>query len=203
MEKDSFKTIEGPSEGIYREKGSKFIGLAFPVSSEKEITEIYEKVKRNYHDARHHCYAWRLGPDSTHFRANDDGEPSNSAGKPILGQIDAAELSNVLVIIVRYFGGTLLGVGGLIQAYRNAARDALNKAVVVDHYLYRIYRLDFNYEKMNVVMSVIKEMDLDQFGQVFEMECSLKVRLKHSQISKFQSHFQADKTIILTDLGEE
>lgn len=199
---DSFKTIKKQSQGIYKEKGSKFIGLAFPVANENEIKEILEKIKKQYHDARHHCYAWRLGYNQMNSRANDDGEPNNSAGKPILGQIDARSLSNVLVIVVRYFGGTLLGVGGLIQAYKTAAFEALENSVVVDHFIYRVYSLEFNYENMNTVMKVIKDMNLEAFDTNFELDCSLKVKLKRSQAGRFIHSFELEKGIMLKDLGK-
>ena len=117
---DLYKTIKHPSEGLYKEKGSKFLAFAYPVSSEEDIGRIITDLRKQYHDARHHCYAWRLGPEKDRFRVNDDGEPSGSAGKPIFGQIRSMDLSDVLVVVVRYFGGTLLGVGGLIRAYRAA-----------------------------------------------------------------------------------
>lgn len=199
---DSFKTIKKQSQGIYKEKGSKFIGLAFPVANETEIKEILDKIKKEYHDARHHCYAWRLGENLMNFRANDDGEPNNSAGKPILGQIDAKSLSNVLVIVVRYFGGTLLGVGGLIQAYKAASFEALQNSIVIDHFIYHVYGLEFNYESMNTVMKVIKDMNLEVFDTNFEMDCFLKVKLKRSQAGVFVNAFELEKNIKLKDLGE-
>ncbi|MDP2112754.1 MAG: YigZ family protein, partial [Bacteroidota bacterium] len=128
---DTYKTIEKPSEGLFKDKGSKFISFAFPVNSEDEIKDIVQSIKKEHHSARHHCYAWRLGADHLHFRANDDGEPSSTAGKPILGQIQSFDLTNILIVVVRYFGGTLLGVSGLINAYRSAALDAINQAEIV------------------------------------------------------------------------
>ena len=129
---DTYKTIEKPSEGLFKDKGSKFISFAFPVDNEEEIKEIVQSIKKEHHSARHHCYAWRLGADQLLFRANDDGEPSSTAGKPILGQIQSFDLTNILIVVVRYFGGTLLGVSGLINAYRNAALDAINQAEIVE-----------------------------------------------------------------------
>ena len=200
---DSFKTIATPSNGLYKDKGSKFFSFAFPVKNETDIKEILESVRKKYHDARHHCYAWMLGEDKDHFRVNDDGEPSNSAGKPILGQIQSKDLSNVLIIVVRYFGGTLLGVGGLIQAYKTATKEALDSAKIIDKYIYKIYLIQFPYEEMNSVMKVLKDMELDQFDQVFELDCSLKVNVKRSAHEKFENSFKLKKNIRLKFIGEE
>ncbi len=200
---DSFKTIASPSNGLYKDKGSKFLSFAFPVNNETEIKEILEFTRKKYHDARHHCYAWMLGEDKDHFRVNDDGEPSNSAGKPILGQIQSKNLSNVLIIVVRYFGGTLLGVGGLIQAYKTSAKEALGSAKIIDKYIYKIYLIKFPYEEMNSVMKVLKDMELDQFDQVFELDCSLKVNVKRSAHEKFENSFELKKNIRLKFIGEE
>lgn len=200
---DSFKTIASPSEGLYKDKGSKFLSFAFPVNNESEIKEILETIRKKYHDARHHCYAWMLGEDKLHFRENDDGEPSNSAGKPILGQIQSKNISNVLIIVVRYFGGTLLGVGGLIQAYKTAAKEALESAKIIDKFIYRIYLIQFLYEEMNSVMKVLKDMELDQFDQIFELDCSLKVKVKRSVHEKFEKSFELKKNIVLKFIGEE
>ena len=146
---DTYKTIEKPSEGLFKDKGSKFISLAFPVNSEEEIKEIVQSIKKEHHSARHHCYAWRLGADQLHFRANDDGEPSSTAGKPILGQIQSFDLTNILIVVVRYFGGTLLGVSGLINAYRSAALDAINQAEIVEKLVEKWLLVDFDYGAMN------------------------------------------------------
>ena len=201
--KDSFKTIAAPSEGLFKDKGSKFFSFAFPVSNEIEIKEILEATRKKYHDARHHCFAWMLGEEKLHFRVSDDGEPSNSAGKPILGQIQAKDLSNVIIIVVRYFGGTLLGVGGLIQAYKAAAKEALEATHIIDKYIYRIYQFHFRYEEMNSVMKVLKDMQLDQFDQVFEMECSLNVKVKRSVHEKFEKSFELNQNIELKYIREE
>lgn len=195
METDSFLTIEKPSEGIYKEKGSKFLAFAFPVHNEIEIQSILEKIRKEYHDARHHCYAWRLGAEMLHFRANDDGEPGNSAGKPILGQIQSFELTNILVVVVRYFGGILLGVGGLIHAYKSASIDALSNAGIIQQYVYNAYKIRFRYEDMNPVMKVLKDMDLEQWDQRFELECELMLRVRKSEEKKLLDAFRADSTI--------
>jgi len=159
---DTYKTISQSSEGIYKEKGSKFISLAYPVTSEDQIREIVQFLKKEHHSARHHCYAWRLGHEKTHFSANDDGEPSSTAGKPILGQIQSFDLTNILIVVVRYFGGTLLGVSGLINAYRNAALDAINQAEIVELLVEQQLLIEFGYESMNEVMKIFKDEKLPQ-----------------------------------------
>ena len=180
---DEYKTIEKGTEGIYKEKGSKFLAFAHHVDSEDEIKGVIQSYKESYHDARHHCYAWKLGPDDQHYRANDDGEPSGTAGKPILGQINSFELTNVLIVVVRYFGGTKLGVGGLIQAYKQAAYDALNNAEIINKTVNDYYEVFFKYESMNDVMRIVKEDDLAIVSQNFDMECTLtfSIRQKRSR----------------------
>jgi len=170
---DLYRTIENHSEGIYKEKGSKFLAFAYPVSSEEEISQCLADIRKQYHDARHHCYAWRLGPEKLRYRVNDDGEPSGSAGKPILGQIQSRDLSNILLVVVRYFGGTLLGVGGLIRAYRSAASDALDKNVLAERRVFDKMKLEFEYLRMNSVMKLIKDYHLDFEDQLFDLNCSL------------------------------
>ncbi len=184
-----FCTIKNSSKAFYKEKGSKFIALAYPVKNENEIKEILEGVKKEYHDARHHCYAWVLGARGEKVRANDDGEPSNSAGKPILNQIRAFGLTRVLLVVIRYFGGTLLGVGGLIQAYRTVSHEALKKAIIIKQYFYSIYEIQFGYTDMNNVMKIVKEMNVEQFDQTFEIDCSLKVMVKKNDEENFESAF--------------
>lgn len=181
--KDSFLTIELGSEGQFKDRGSKFLSFAYPVSSEEEIKMRLDSLRKKYHDARHHCYAWRLGPDHSMYRANDDGEPSNSAGKPILNQIESRDLTNVLVVVVRYFGGTLLGVGGLINAYRTSASAALDKCNIIKKYIYKSYKILFDYSMMNAVMKIIKEHDLENYDHHFEMSCSLKINVRINQIN--------------------
>ncbi len=179
---DTYLTISAPSNGVFKDKGSKFLSFAYPVKNEKEIKEIVEKLKKEYFDARHHCYAYRLGAERLIFRANDDGEPSGTAGKPILGQIDSKDLTNILIMVVRYFGGTLLGTSGLIKAYRNASADAISNASVIQKHVYAIYELKFSYERMNHVMKIVKDYELDAFDQNFELACTMKVRLKLSVV---------------------
>ncbi|MEA3460881.1 MAG: YigZ family protein [Bacteroidota bacterium] len=173
---DLYKTIRNPAEGLYKEKGSKFLAKAYPVSHEESIKEYLATLQKQYHDARHYCFAWRLKPELTHYRVNDDGEPSGSAGKPIYGQIVSRELTNLLVVVVRYFGGTKLGVGGLIQAYRSAASDVLDHASIIECKVYDRLKLEFEYGQMNSVMKAIKDRQLDFEEQQFDMECSLVLK---------------------------
>lgn len=177
MMSDLYKTIQSPSKGTFKDKGSKFLAFAYPVSSEEEINVFREQLKKSYHDARHHCFAWRLGANMDRFRVNDDGEPSGSAGKPILGQIQSHDLTNVLIIVVRYFGGTLLGVGGLIRAYRSAASDALDQALIIEQKVQLKLKLEFEYEKMNSVMKVLKDMELEFEDQHFDLSCTLTLKV--------------------------
>ena len=174
---DLYKSIENPSEGLYKEKGSKFLAFAYPVSTVEEIKERLGFLQKEFHDARHHCYAWRLGADKERYRVNDDGEPSGSAGNPIFGQIQSRELSDILVVVIRYFGGTLLGVGGLINAYRSATSDSLDHARIVELKVYELIHVQFEYSQMNLVMKVIKDLDLSFENQDFDLNCSLTLKV--------------------------
>ncbi len=170
---DQYLTIAGPARGEYKEKGSKFLAFAYPVNSEEQILELLSDLRKSFHDASHHCYAWRLGAEMDHYRVNDDGEPSGSAGNPIFGQIHSRNLTNVLVVVVRYFGGTLLGVGGLIKAYRRSAREALAKAREVRKKVETEVRIRYGYEQMNPVMSLVKELGIGTKNQEFDMVCTM------------------------------
>jgi uncharacterized YigZ family protein len=186
---DQFRTIQSPGEGLYKEKGSKFLAFAHPVENEESIKEQLLSLQKQYHDARHYCYAWRLGPEKTLYRVNDDGEPSGSAGKPIYGQIVSRDLTNLLVVVVRYFGGTKLGVGGLIQAYRSAASHALEHCSIIQCKVYERVKLEFAYEQMNPVMKLIKEFDLDFEDQEFDLNCSLVLRSWKRQTPRLLDSF--------------
>ncbi len=175
---DIYKSISSLSEGLYKELGSRFIAKAYPVEGEEEVKAIVDSLRKEYHDARHHCYAYRIGPAGSIWRANDDGEPSGSAGRPILGQIDSAGLSDVLVVVIRYFGGIKLGVPGLIRAYKTATADALCQASVIEKIAGSWYRIGFGYERMPQVMKVIKDLDLPQRNRSFDNSCSLEVRVR-------------------------
>ena len=182
---DIYKSIAAKSDGLFKDNGSRFIASAWPVESEEEVKAIIDSLKKEYHDARHHCYAYRIGSKGEKWRANDDGEPSGSAGRPILGQIDSAGLSDILVVVVRYFGGIKLGIPGLIRAYKTSTADALAQAQVVEKIAGKWIRLSFGYEAMNSVMKVLKEMDLPQRAQDFGAECSLEVRVRLSALDSF------------------
>ncbi len=175
---DSYHSISARAEGIFKDNGSRFIALAFPVETEEEVKAIVSGIRKEYHDARHHCYAYRLGLDGDVWRASDDGEPAGSAGRPILGQIDSAGLRDVLVVVVRYFGGIKLGIPGLIRAYRTSASDALAKVPVTEKIAGRWYRLEFGYAQMQDVMKLVKDMDLPQRAQDFGEFCSMEVRVR-------------------------
>jgi len=173
--RDRFKTIEAKSEGLYKIKGSKFFAFALPVNNLEEIKTIIAAYKKEYYDARHVCYAWMLGSDKNEFRFNDDSEPSGTAGKPILGQINSRDLTNILVIVVRYFGGILLGTGGLVSAYKEAASEALNQAVMVEKPVLFNISFRFNYISLNDVMKVLKEGEAIILKQEFDNECVMSV----------------------------
>jgi uncharacterized YigZ family protein len=179
----SFKTISKPSEGVQKVKGSKFLSFALPVQSTDEIKEQLIQFRKEYHDARHICYAWMLGPERTEYRANDDGEPSGTAGRPILGQINSYGVTNVLIVVVRYFGGVLLGTGGLTAAYRDAADQALTNAEIIESEVVIRYNIGFDYIKMNEVMKCLKECESSIHSQEYEYECVMKVDvpLRHQQ----------------------
>ncbi|MCK4989619.1 MAG: YigZ family protein [Bacteroidales bacterium] len=186
---DLYKTIKAPSEGVYKEKGSKFLAFAYPVSHEASIKEHLAILQKQFHDARHYCYAWRLEPEKTHYRVNDDGEPSGSAGKPIYGQIVSRDLSDILVVVVRYFGGTKLGVGGLIQAYRTAASNALDHSTIIECKVFDILKLEFGYEQMNSVMKIIKDLQLEFSEQKFDLDCSLILKSWKRQTDRVVDSF--------------
>lgn len=185
--KDSFLSIASPSEGLFKDNGSRFIAKAYPVETEEEVKEIVTALKKEYYDARHHCYAYRLGYLGDRFRSNDDGEPSSSAGRPILGQIDSRGLSDVLVVVIRYFGGIKLGIPGLIRAYKSATADALDSARQVEKTATKGYKVAFGYENMNDVMRIFKDMDLPQRNQIFDLSCSMETAVRLSAVDDFLS----------------
>jgi len=190
MSDDTYKTIAEKSEGIYKEKGSKFIAYAYPVSSEEEIKEHIAKLKKEYYDARHHCYAYMLGADKKNFRANDDGEPSSTAGKPILGQILSNDLTNILIIVIRYFGGTKLGVSGLIHAYKTAAAETIENAEILDKTVNDIYEIHFDYLVMNDIMKIIKDDQPEQLGQDFNLTCKITLSIRQSEVDRIIEKFK-------------
>ena len=192
MAMDEYQTIEGLSEGFYKEKGSKFIAIAVPVSSVDEVKSELEKLRRQYYDARHHCYAYRLGPEPYESRQNDDGEPSGTAGKPIYGQIQSFSITNVLIVVVRYFGGVKLGTGGLIQAYKTAARDAISNGRIIPKTWNAKVEIRFNYIIMDQVMRILR----DEGGRILSQEslekCSILLEVRkgnfESMVQKLSSY---------------
>lgn len=183
--KDTYFSIAGSSDGLFKDQGSRFIAKAYSVESEVEVKAIVDALKKEYHDARHHCYAYRIGIDGSVFRANDDGEPSGSAGRQILGQIDSAGLSDVLVVVIRYFGGIKLGIPGLIRAYKSSTADALSSAEKIEKIAAKNYRLAFDYMSMNSVMKTVKDLELPQKNQQFGMACSIDLRVRLAQEKSF------------------
>jgi len=175
---DRYKTIQQPSEGLFKSKGSRFIAKAYPVESVEEVKEILATLRKEFHDARHHCYAYRIGPGDAAYRVNDDGEPANTAGKPILGQIESHNLTNILIVVIRYFGGILLGVGGLINAYRSAAKEALEQAAIIEKTFNRIINITFQYPAMNDVMRIIKDSKAEITEQEFALNCKMTVKIR-------------------------
>lgn len=175
---DIFYTIGAPAEGLYKEKGSKFIAYAFPVSDEQQIKEITARLKKEHHSARHHCFAWRLGSDLELFRVNDDGEPSGTAGRPILGQIKQHELTDIVVVVVRYFGGILLGTSGLTNAYKQAAANVLTNAHIVEKVIETTIEVNFDYLAMNDFMTVLKEFQLEMKESQFDLACKAKILVR-------------------------
>jgi uncharacterized YigZ family protein len=186
---NTYKTIQSVSQGLFKEKGSRFISIAIPVKSADEVKLQLDQYKKKYHDARHHCYAYVIGPDRKAWRVNDDGEPSGTAGKPILGQINSFGLTNILIIVIRYFGGTLLGTSGLINAYRSSAMDVIVNSKIIELTVNVYYKIEFPYSLMNKVMKLIKDEDLNQSNQEFGLESSLIIGFRESQKDKIMNKF--------------
>lgn len=201
---DTYKTIAAESKGLFKDRGSRFIAIARPVSSQEEIKTILEELRREYHDARHHCYAWMLSPDRQAWRVNDDGEPSGTAGRPIMGQINSRELTNVLVVVIRYFGGTLLGVSGLINAYRSAAEDALKNALVIEKQVNESWLVTFPYTVMNDVMKVMKDEGCSQHSHDYSgEECSAEISFRASNTDKVTGRLRKIAGVTLSWLRTE
>jgi uncharacterized YigZ family protein len=191
LEQDTYKTIVKPSEvAIFKDRGSKFLGYAYPLQREEQVKELVEQLKKEHHKARHWCYAWQLGVDTVKFRVNDDGEPNNSAGQPIYGQILSKELTNVLVVVVRYFGGTKLGVGGLVNAYKTSAQLALEAAQIVVKTIDIHFKLIFEYATMNKVMRIIKENNVAIIVQKMELRCEFEVSIRKKDAEKVRLAFK-------------
>ena len=195
MSEDTYKTIVAPSEGIYTEKRSKFIAMAFPVRTVDEIKVHLETCQKKYYDARHVCYAYMLGHERKDFRANDNGEPSGTAGKPILGQINSNELTDILIVVVRYFGGIKLGTSGLIQAYKAAAAEAIAAAEFVERTVDDVVSFLFEYPFMNDVMRVVKEMNPEIVQQAYDMDCSMTLRIRRSMMPALKARLEKVETL--------
>ena len=192
---DSFRTISQPSEGIYTEKRSKFLAFAIPVESVEEIKDIVAQYQKKYYDARHVCYAYMLGTERTEFRANDNGEPSGTAGKPILGQINSNELTNILIIVVRYFGGIKLGTSGLIVAYKQAAAEAIAAAEIIEKTVDTDITFMFEYPFMNDVMRIVKEENPQIVNQGYDSDCSMTLRTRKGNMPKLISRLEKVETL--------
>ena len=189
---DTYKTIAKDSEEtLYKDRSSKFFGYAFPVLNEDQIKEALELLKKKHHSARHFCYAWQLGADPIRYRANDDGEPSNSAGMPIYGQIQSFELTNILVVSVRYFGGTKLGVGGLISAYKNSAQLALEASEIIEKTIDVLFELKFDYVLMNPVMRILKELNIEIVSQELHLDCLYIISVRKTEGANVLRAFEA------------
>ena len=200
-QRSTYKTLVSLSEGLYKEKGSKFIGLATACYTEKEVKAFLETWKKEHYQARHLCYAYRFGVDQKVFRANDDGEPNNSAGAPILGQIQSFDLSNVLIGVVRYYGGTKLGVGGLIQAYKTAAKEAIENGEIIELEVFEWVKIFFNYESMPHIMNFVKHHQLPIKEQLFEIECSIVTLLPLKSKEFLKEEIKKIKETTIEEMG--
>ena len=202
MEEDRYKTIARPSaEVLFKDRKSKFFAQAFPIQSEDEVKPIVEELRKKHHTANHVCYAWQLGEKEHSYRANDDGEPNNSAGMPIYGQIQSFDVTNVLVTVTRIFGGTKLGVGGLIQAYRAAAQMALEDSKIIEKTLTIKFQLRFGYPEMDKVMRGIKQRGLDMVSQKMEMDCELIISVRESEAEQTQQFFEEMQHVRIKKMG--
>ena len=186
---DTYLTISSVSEALYKDNGSKFYAFAYPVQTIEQIKEILAEKRKEYYDARHVCYAYMLGYERNQFRANDDGEPSGTAGRPILGQINSSNLTDILIIVVRYFGGTLLGTSGLIQAYKTSAAEAIAAATIEERIVEKTFVSKFGYQDLNAVMRIMKDFDLAIVNQIQEMDCTLYFRIRLGDIERVRDRF--------------
>lgn len=192
---DTYKMISEPSSGEYKDKGSKFIAYAFPVLNEEEVKEDLAELRKKHYDARHHAYAYIIGTDKSSWRANDDGEPSGSSGKPIHGQLLSYDLTNTLIVVVRYFGGTKLGIPGLINAYRSAAKEAIEAAEIIEKKIEDIYELSFEYPDMNTVMKILKDENISPLTTDFQINCKLQFNVRQQDSARIYDQFKAIHTL--------
>jgi len=201
LEKDTYKTVVKPSDVvIFKDRGSKLLGYAYPLQRENQVKALVDNLKKEHHKARHWCYAWQLGSDAIKFRVNDDGEPNNSAGQPIYGQILSKELTNVLVVVVRYFGGTKLGVGGLVNAYKTSAQLALEAAQIITRTIDIHFKLIFEYQYMNKVMRIIKEKNVTIVAQKMELNCEYEVSIRKKEASAIKIAFEELRHVKIVEL---
>lgn len=189
MEPDSYLTIKATSQGIYKDKGSRFIAFAHPISNPDEAKSFLEKLRKEHHSAKHHCYAWMLGLRRQTFKVNDDGEPAGTAGRQILGQINSFRVTNLIIVVVRYFGGKLLGKSGLISAYRSAAESALANSEIIEEYLYEYYRLVFPYSVLNDIMKILKDNQLFRVDYEAGEDCRITIGFRASEREKILNEF--------------
>lgn len=199
MIEDTYRTIQSESTGVFKDKGSKFLAFAYPVNNEDEVKKNILSLKKIYHDARHHCYAYKIGCKNPVYRVNDDGEPSGTAGKPIYGQILSYDLTNILIVVVRYFGGTLLGTSGLINAYRNAAKDCLEKASIIDEVLMKKLSLRFSYEQMSLVLRILKEEAAIIDKQNFGTDCIIEFRIRELKKDRLTKRLSLLNSVIISE----
>jgi uncharacterized YigZ family protein len=199
--RDSFLTIASESRGVYKEKSSKFLAIAIPVSTEEEIRTKLDALKKTYHNANHHCFAYRLGLQDPLFRVNDDGEPAGSAGKPIYGQILSTGLSDILVVVIRYFGGTKLGIPGLIHAYKTSAREALDNAEIIEKLIHVHFRVSFEYAMMNEVMRILKEEGVKIVAQNAGVRCEIDFFIRKSHANNIENRIKRLKNVIMEIVG--
>jgi uncharacterized YigZ family protein len=197
---DTYKTLSGAVEGIFREKGSKFIAYAYPISSDTEIKPLIALLRAEHPKARHFCYAYRLGLDRDNYRVNDDGEPAGTAGRPILNCLLSAGITNVIIIVVRYFGGTLLGVPGLIHAYKTASIEAINNGVIIEKTVNVVFRIVCDYLQLNHVMKIIKEESLEVKSQVFDLECVFLLEIRKQSAEQLRSRMQKIEGLKIDEL---
>lgn len=192
---DTYRTIETPVEGLFKDKGSKFLSFVFHVDTAEQAMKIVADIRKKYYDARHICYAYMLGVERTEFRVNDDGEPSGTAGRPILGQINSNELTNLLIVVVRYFGGILLGTSGLITAYKSAAANAIENAEVVEKVIETQYYVRFGYQQISYVMRTLKELNANIIQQIQQETCEIQYTIRNSNIQQMETKFTNVKDV--------
>ena len=198
---DEYKTISQQAQGSFRDKGSRFLAFAFPAITEQEVKQHLEALRKQYYDATHHCYAWVLGFDKSAYRVNDDGEPSGTAGRPIYGQILSNDLTHILIVVIRYYGGTKLGVPGLINAYKTAAAEAIGKASIITKIVKEVYQIEYPYEAMNDVMKIIKEEILEVINNEFGTDCVIRLAIRHSQAERVKGRFSKINQLVIKYLS--